>query len=219
MVIEVWKTVDGFGNYYEVSNTGKVRSVDRLVHHCGESRNHHRIHRGCILKQKVDCYGYATVHLRNKTLGKELWPSVHRLVAEAFIPNPENKLTVNHKDGNKLNNSIDNLEWADSKEQMNHASSLGLLPRRGKSLYSEEFKIAVKNYHTDNQCSIKHLARAFSISPRTANRIVLGQYGDSRKLTSDKIEIARSMRQEGKTLKEIAEHIGSSISVVHRATK
>lgn len=76
--------------------------------------------------------GYARVVISKD--GKPYSKSVHRLVAEAFIPNPENKPTVNHKDANKLNNSVDNLEWATWKENMTHAIAHNLITRVKKQV-------------------------------------------------------------------------------------
>lgn len=73
-----------------------------------------------FLKQKIDKYGYACVSLRRN--GKNWTVTVHRLVAEAFIPNPDNKPTVNHKDENKLNNSVTNLEWMTVNENNNYGT-------------------------------------------------------------------------------------------------
>ena len=79
-----------------------------------------------VLKQNVDGYGYQQLNINGKTT------KVHRLVAIYFIPNPENKPTVNHIDGNKLNNDISNLEWATSSEQMQHVFANRLSPKCSK---------------------------------------------------------------------------------------
>lgn len=100
---EVWKIVNDYPNY-EVSNTGRVRNRKS----------------GRLLQQKLGREGrYMSVYLCNN--GHENTQRVHRLVAKAFIPNPENKPQVNHIDGNRLNNHISNLEWCTSKENNLHA--------------------------------------------------------------------------------------------------
>ena len=79
-----------------------------------------------VLKAAVDGHGYKRVTISGKTV------RIHRAVAIYFIPNPENKPTVNHIDGNKLNNDISNLEWATSSEQMQHVFANGLSPKCSK---------------------------------------------------------------------------------------
>lgn len=110
-MIEIWKDVKGFDGFYQVSNLGRVKSVSRKIGNCFRKEK--------IRSLSLTKDGY--VKLRLSYCGKDVTKRVHRLVAEAFIPNPENKETVNHKDGNKLNNCIYNLEWADRSEQMYHA--------------------------------------------------------------------------------------------------
>lgn len=87
--------------------------------------------RGGIVLQKLNTCGYPSVRLRenNKPVDK----AVHRLLAQAFIPNPENKPHVNHKDGNKQNNSLKNLEWATVGENVQHAWDTGLQKRVANS--------------------------------------------------------------------------------------
>ena len=117
---EIWKDIVDYEGVYQISNLGKVKSLYRL-RQC--SKGAFRVIPERVLKSKISRGGYETVHLRT---GKESWPSVHRLVASAFIPNLENKPTVNHIDGIKLNNNLTNLEWATESEQMIHAISTGL---------------------------------------------------------------------------------------------
>ena len=105
--MEVWKDVVGYEGFYQVSNKGNVRSVDRFVR-CSNSV---RFYNGRILSQCEDDKGYYRVLLA--VAGKHKSCQVHRLVAEAFLDNTENKPEVNHKDENPSNNSVDNLEWCD----------------------------------------------------------------------------------------------------------
>ena len=115
---EVWKPVKGFEGKYEVSNTGKVRSIDRF-----DANN--RFRKGIELKQLIESQGYYRVTLWHNKCSKEDI-RVHYLVACHFIDNPENKKTVNHKDGNKLNNNLNNLEWNTYSENHLHAYKNGL---------------------------------------------------------------------------------------------
>ena len=102
---------------YRVTTDGRVHSVDRYV---VDSIGRRRFFPGKLLTAKTDTSGYRTVRLSGKDV------RIHRLVAQAFIPNPDNKPEVNHKDGNKANNHKDNLEWATRMENMQHAVRTGL---------------------------------------------------------------------------------------------
>lgn len=116
---EIWKEIAGYEGLYEVSSLGKVRTVDRyFINKRGYKE--HVIPSELKHQNKV----YPFVGLWKS--GKMKTRSVHRLVAIAFIPNPENKRCVNHKDGNKYNFSLSNLEWATSGENISHAFRTGL---------------------------------------------------------------------------------------------
>jgi len=115
---EIWKAVADSNGEYHISNHGRVKSYK-----CGKER----ILKPYLLGGGLPYYAYS-LHIKNK---RKIC-KVHRLVALAFIPNPDNKPQVNHKDGNKLNNHIDNLEWMTSKENHQHAWDTGLF--EGKRL-------------------------------------------------------------------------------------
>lgn len=108
---EVWKPVVGYEGRYEVSNFGKVRSLDTFVVY---SNGRSRVHKGRVLKQETN-HGYKRVVLVDVDKEKS-HKRVHRLVAEAFIPNTNSKPYINHIDHNKQNNCIENLEWAHHKK-------------------------------------------------------------------------------------------------------
>ena len=115
-MIEIWHPCAGYETHYEVSNLGNVRSIERMVLHeeGGLKRNPSK-----VLKQGKGSNGYLTVSFSVDSIKSN--HSVHRLVARAFIPNESNKPQVNHKDGNKHNNHVDNLEWMTRSENGLHA--------------------------------------------------------------------------------------------------
>lgn len=115
-MVEVWKDIKGYEGLYQISDVGRVKSLDQYIK-C--KKNNKRLIKGKILKTYINENGYEWVRLYNNTKRKIY--RVHRLVAEAFIDNPENKPCVNHKDGNKENNKLDNLEWCTHSENMKHA--------------------------------------------------------------------------------------------------
>lgn len=123
---EVFKDVLGYEGLYQVSNFGRVKSLKRKnVFYCGLKKEYlERPVKEKILNFSKSNRGYLQVCLTKN--GKYKTYTVHRLVAKAFIDNPLNKKTVNHIDGNKLNNCANNLEWATSSENNKHAFDNGL---------------------------------------------------------------------------------------------
>lgn len=124
MSVEIWKPVVGFEGFYEVSNLGRVKSLDRMVCHdssaCITSR---RKMKGRILKNGKDGHGYFHVNLCKD--GNKTNPAVHRLVAQAFIPKIEGKEYVNHIDSDFTNNNVNNLEWCTQRENLIHGRKYG----------------------------------------------------------------------------------------------
>ncbi len=118
-----WVPVRNYENYYEINAKGEVRSLHKPTY-------------GYIMEERVDRGGYYTVRL-NKPNMKTSTQYVHRLLGFAFLENPKNKCCINHIDGNKLKNNLENLEWVTTSENMKHAYKLGLvvsLPGRCKKI-------------------------------------------------------------------------------------
>lgn len=114
---EIWKPIDGFEEYYSVSSYGRVKSYDRIVN---LPNGGSYIKKGKILKPHVDSDGYHVVKLFGTKINRFF--KVHRLVALAFIDNPENLSIVNHIDENKQNNHVENLEWCSVEYNNNYGT-------------------------------------------------------------------------------------------------
>ena len=123
-----------------------------------------------IIKTKKDKCGYILVHLSHN--GKDKNYSIHRLLACAFIDNVENKATVNHIDGDKENNSLDNLEWATIKENNKHAYNMGLFPLR-KTIESRRKKVKCIN-NDKIYDSVCEASKELGIKQQYISRVCLG---------------------------------------------
>lgn len=123
---EIWKDIEGYEKLYQISNFGRIRSKDRVTRN---GRCNKCIRKGKVLKPTLNQYGYLKIALWKENTTKFF--GIHRLVAMTFLENNENKNEINHKDGNKTNNCIDNLEWVDRSENMKHAVRMGLLQTKG----------------------------------------------------------------------------------------
>ena len=118
---EIWKDIEEFEGIYQVSNLGRVRSVDRMIIYRTGAK---RLTKGTTLSISQNKLGYLQVSLHKED--KMYSRRVHRLVAKAFIPNPNNYKEINHIDGIKENNCVDNLEWCDRTYNIKHAIDNGL---------------------------------------------------------------------------------------------
>lgn len=159
---EIWKQMTGYEGKYMVSNLGRIRSLLNGSKFYG------------ILKPAIHKGGYLRVRLYdNKSL------LVHRLVAQTFIPNPKNKATVNHKNGNKKDNRVENLEWATQKENNRHAIRTGLHDpkKRRYSFNSKSIKISfesvseIRKLHSQGIKSVI-LAKKYNVSTAQISRII-----------------------------------------------
>ena len=135
--VEVWRPVRDFEGLYEVSNLARVRSVERYVQF-GRSQRFIESH---VLTQQPMPTGYLTVSLKDKK--RKVSRTVHRIVAEAFVPNPNNLKDVNHKDEDKTNNLPSNLEWCDRKYNINYGT--------GKYRKTESYRKPIEQLTIDGQ--------------------------------------------------------------------
>lgn len=135
-MVEVWKDIPGYEGLYQISNLGRVKSLERWVQNYGKLQHHPE-------KIKVPANrgdGYQALILYKDNKGKNRY--IHRLVAEAFLPNPNNKMTVNHVNGNKSDNRAENLEWSTYAENNKHAYDTGLNDETHRRNRKGSFKVA-----------------------------------------------------------------------------
>lgn len=140
--MEIWKDIEGYEGLYQVSNEGRVKSIERTI---TMSNGRPRLIRERILKQSLQSKGYYFVILCNDSEGKHKY--VHRLVAEAFIPNLENKPCIDHINTIRTDNRVENLRWCTNKENCNNPLSVehyklnyDYLKRIGKALGEKRAK-------------------------------------------------------------------------------
>ena len=140
MAKEVWKNIEGYEGLYQVSNFGNVKTLKRKVQHgnCFYTREER------ILKQSKDKYGYCVVGLSRNKATKTY--KVHRLVAEAFIPNTDGFPQVNHKDFDRANNNTENLEWCDVQYNTQYSVHRRAIVRNNRNAgFSGEKNIHFRN--------------------------------------------------------------------------
>ena len=165
---EEWKDIDGFDGVYKVSNHGKIISY---------------LTNPKLLAGTINESGYRYANLRKMNQTKCLrW---HRIVAKAFLPNPNNLPEINHIDGNKLNNCVSNLEWCTRKQNMVHAKENGLMPsdvdakhlyKKGESNIKSKLKknevLEIRRMYKLGGCTHRDLAKHFGISRGHVSRVL-----------------------------------------------
>jgi len=173
---EIWKDIVGYEGMYQVSNRKRVKSLSRIV-----KRNDGKIRTISerILKQSV-ANGYLNVGLSKNAKLKTY--TVHRLVAIAFIPNPDNLPMINHLDGDKTNNYVSNLEWCTGRENSLHAIRNGLfVAPNGINHYRatiknqeivDEIKEKHKIYQDAKKYSINNLSKHYGVSRNVIRSIL-----------------------------------------------
>lgn len=148
--MEVWKDIEGYEGFYQVSNFGRVKSLEKEFK-AGRSYGL-RMMKERILKHGTNSGGYQVVVFSKDEKKRSF--SVHRIVAETFIPNPECKKEVNHIDGNKTNNHVDNLEWSTRSENILHAYKMNLqdAPKKKIDQFDKVGKF-IKSYNSLTEAS------------------------------------------------------------------
>jgi len=159
--MEVWKDIKGFEGFYKVSNKG---NIIRVEHNITDKNGHIKKLKYKKMTKKTCKNGYISVHLKGLDF------LVHRLVAQAFISNVNNKPCVNHKNSNRSDNFVENLEWCTHKENTEHAISNKRLKVKGKDnpaskLNNEKVKI-IKEYIKQGKSNLE-ISKIFNVS-RTA---------------------------------------------------
>lgn len=171
--MEIWKDIKDYEGYYQVSNLGNVRSVDRRVLQSDGSVANYK---GKILKGETDKRGYKRVRLSKNNKATKF--QIHRLVAIHFIDNPLNKKFVNHIDENTSNNKVDNLEWVTGSENMTH----GTVQKRLSDKKKKKIICVTDNKKFD---SVNSASEYYGIG----RRLISGVLSKSKKTTHGKVFI------------------------------
>lgn len=162
MTQDIWKPIEGNPHYF-CSHLGKVKSDQRPSYL-------NSINATIVRKRKIfkpnNSNGYARVKLNGK------FHFVHRLVANAFVPNPENKPQINHKDGNKLNNRADNLEWCTNSENIKHALSTGLKKSLKGIPHKITHAIATEIRRAYKKGDAVRMAKQYGVCKQTIHNII-----------------------------------------------
>lgn len=174
---EIWKDVVCYEGYYEVSNFGRIRTAP----HSRKGIQGEYIQKSIIRKPYLSKIGYPVLNLSKDGVIKTKY--IHRLVAEAFIDNPQNLPVVNHKDGNKENNNVSNLEWVTQRNNILHRFKTLGQPLPKENIYVE---------FDGEKISVSDLARKFNLSRHTIyNRVIKCGWS---------VEKAISIPERGKTI-------------------
>ena len=174
----VFKDIKNYEGYYQISNTGIVKSLSRVVMHLP---NMPRKLEEKILQEAYTVNGYSIVSLWKE--GKGYNKYVHKLVATAFIPNPTKLPEVNHEDGNKTNNIPSNLKWCTRKYNVQHALTTGLISIRGNSKVAklsneDRFEIAV--YYVTTEMSTYDISYLFNVGHNAIWKVLKNYIKDNR---------------------------------------
>lgn len=173
---EIWKPVGKPYDLYEVSSFGQIRSVNRTIRVLNRwGKFNDRIKPGQIIKPVETRGTYYIVSLYNQKTKKRKSQRVARLVANAFLSNPEKKKQVNHLDCNKHNNKSNNLEWATHKENDDHAIKNKLHPfgeNHGRAILTQEQVLQIRSLYSPRKYTITRLSNEFNVGRTTIMHIL-----------------------------------------------
>lgn len=174
---EVWKPITGFECLYEVSNLGRVKSLPRIRKGVNRSGGvSFRCYKGSVLSTTKNNSRYVTVTLFKD--GEETPALVHRLVAQEFLPNPENKPEVNHKDGDTFNNAVSNLEWCTRKENAIHSTKVlrkNIVEKQPQSKLTEPQVLEIVALSKKNLTQTE-IGEAYGVDRTTIGKILSGKH-------------------------------------------
>lgn len=159
--------LSGYENIYEIDDSGNVRSLDRIE----KWGNFNRKRKGRDLLWLIDRYGYPCVKLSKNSKLKHF--TIHRLVALTWIPNPENLPQINHKDGNKLNNHVSNLEWCSASHNVKHSYENNLkFGKSGADHYGSKPVIAIQDTSILEFCSVTECAKYLFVTKQAIRQSI-----------------------------------------------
>lgn len=174
--MEIWKDVVGYEGWYEVSNKGNVRSVARIIDVCCKIRGRFKAKHRSINRVYSIVHGHSHITLSKNQKIKGFF--VHRLVSAAFLGPIPDGLQVNHKDGIKTNNSIDNLEYVTAKENHAHGRRTGLNKNFGSNHYNSKLTendvFNIKKEYIPRKVSAPFLANKYGVARTTILAIIHG---------------------------------------------
>lgn len=176
---EAWKDIPNYEGWYQVSNLGRIKSVDRIITD-KDRPNRCILHKGRIIKQYLDKVGYYSLHLSINS--KVSVKRVHRIVAQAFIPNPYKFPCINHKDETRTNNVISNLEWCTHKYNTNYGTCIERVKR--KNLLRTDMATPIYQYSLDGSFVCRHnslrsIERNLGFSMRSIRQVLNGVHAAS----------------------------------------
>jgi LysM repeat protein len=208
---EIWKPIEGYEGFYEISNSGRLKSNTRKIWNgrCWYKKQ------GKIMKQSKTTTGYWKAELVGRDKIRKSF-KVHRMVAESFISKVEGKDLINHKDGNPLNNKVGNLEWCTQSENMQHAHDTGLIKNELKKFEKE---IATE-YETNKEITMNGLAKKYGCSITAIqrylrkNKVVIRGISHTQNIYSIDREKMVAYFREGLRDKQIAEKLGGNRKLI-----